>query len=77
MTKCYECGKELKFWNSYNHPTLGRKMLVCSVCFDKIEASMKKYRDFILSEFKIPEKNEMLIQITKEIQFYISFFIIH
>jgi hypothetical protein len=55
MKKCYECGKELKFWKSYNHPTLGDKTFVCSKCFDIVAVSMKKYRNFILSEMKQEE----------------------
>ncbi len=50
MKKCYECGKELKFWEGYHHPTLGLKTLVCSKCFIKVEKSMEKYRNFIISE---------------------------
>jgi hypothetical protein len=49
MKRCYECGKELKFWQGYRHPAFGKKELVCSKCFDVLEESMEKYRDFILS----------------------------
>jgi hypothetical protein len=52
MLKCYECGRELKFWNSYYHPTLGKKVFLCSRCFDVVEVSMKKYCNFILKEFE-------------------------
>ena len=51
MKKCYECGKELKFWQAYRHPVLGKKEVVCSKCFDVLTESLKKYRDFILKEF--------------------------
>ena len=50
MKKCYECGKELKFWEGYRHPALGKKELVCSNCFDSVEESMEKYRKFLLNE---------------------------
>jgi len=59
MKKCYECGKELKFWEGYYHPSLGKKELVCSKCFDNVEESMDKYRNFILSGFK--QKKEEVI----------------
>ena len=49
MKTCYECGKELKFWEGYFHPGLGHKELVCSDCFNRLEQSMETYRDFILS----------------------------
>ena len=52
MKNCYECGKELKFWEGYSHPVLGKKELVCSKCFDILEESMEKYRDFILSNLE-------------------------
>ena len=52
MKKCYECGKELKFWEGYCHPTLGWKHPVCSKCYDSIEESLDKYCSFILSEYK-------------------------
>jgi hypothetical protein len=52
MKRCCECGKELKFWEGYRHPTLGKKELVCSECFDILEESLAKYRDFILKELK-------------------------
>jgi hypothetical protein len=52
MKKCYECGKELKFWQGYYHPTLGKTEFVCSECFDILEESLEKYRNFILKELK-------------------------
>jgi hypothetical protein len=55
MKKCYECGKELKFWEEYYHPAFGKKELVCSKCFDLIKESMENYRNFILREFKQDE----------------------
>jgi len=55
MKKCYECGKELKFWEGYHHPTLGRKTLVCSKCFESVARSMDKYCNFILKELKQEE----------------------
>ena len=55
MKKCYECGKEIKFWEGYLHPALRRKALVCSKCFKSVEESMEKYRNFILSELKNEE----------------------
>ena len=50
MKYCYECGKKVSFFNSYYHPAIGEKAIVCSKCFDRIEESMEKYCDFILSE---------------------------
>ena len=55
MKKCYECGKELKLWEGYRHPALGRKILVCSKCFESVEVSMEKYCNFVLSELKEEE----------------------
>ena len=44
MKKCYECGKELKFWQGYHHPLYGKTELVCSECFDFVEKSMEFYQ---------------------------------
>jgi hypothetical protein len=70
MKRCYECDKELKFWNSYHHPTLGYNTLVCSKCFDIVAESMKKYRRFILSEMK-QEELKSIVNITDiKLKFY-------
>jgi hypothetical protein len=52
MKKCYECGKELKLMEGYRHPVLGMKELVCWKCFEKIDNSVDKYRNFILDNIK-------------------------
>lgn len=52
MVKCYECEKELRFWEGYYHPALGFNMVVCGKCFEIFEESMENYRNFIISEFK-------------------------
>jgi len=49
MKKCIECGKELRLLEGYQHPTLGKKTLVCSLCFDQITESVAKWREFILT----------------------------
>lgn len=40
MNVCVECGKQLGFLEGYSHPTLGKKSLVCSPCFDKVQQSV-------------------------------------
>ena len=52
MKKCYECRIELKFWEGYYHPVLGKKELVCSKCFDILEESIEKYRNFVLVDLE-------------------------
>jgi len=47
MKKCFECGKELKFWEGYRHPILGKKELVCWACFKKVDDSLKEYRNSV------------------------------
>ena len=49
MVVCVECGKMLGFFEGHYHPTLGKKSLVCSLCFCKVEESVAQWRDFILS----------------------------
>lgn len=53
MKKCYECGKELKFWDGYYHPALGKKNLVCSNCFNSVKDSVEKYCKFLFNEHKV------------------------
>jgi len=56
MKKCFECGKELKFWEGYFHPVLGQKELVCWKCFETVESSVEAYRIFVLDSFKREEQ---------------------
>jgi len=48
MLKCSECGKDLDIIERYYHPVEGRKKIVCSGCWIKIENSENKYTSFIL-----------------------------
>jgi len=56
MNKCYECGKNLKFWEGFIHPIIGGKKYVCSDCYDTLDQRMKKYRGTIIREIN-KEKN--------------------
>lgn len=49
MVECEECGKRLGIFDGYQHPTLGKNHLVCSLCFDQVEESVATWRDFILT----------------------------
>ena len=49
MKICEECGKKLGFFKGYRHLTLGKDFLLCSVCFDKVDESVAKWREFVLS----------------------------
>jgi len=60
MLKCYECGKELRFWEGYHHPTLGFNIVVCGKCFEILEESMEKYRKFIINEFKNERQSKII-----------------
>lgn len=59
MKKCYECGKELKFWQGYRHPVLGKNILICRKCLDDTEESIVKFRNFILKQFKKDKKKHI------------------
>ena len=43
MKFCEECGKKLGFFESYRHP------VICSSCFDIIDKSVEKWREFVIS----------------------------
>ena len=49
MIKCQECGKNLGIFEGYRHPTLGKKHLVCSSCFNTVDESVERWRDFVLN----------------------------
>jgi hypothetical protein len=59
MKRCEECGKKLGILEGYQHPTLGKKLLLCNPCFDQVSDSVAKWREFILSNSFIqnPDKN--------------------
>jgi len=50
MKQCEECGKRLGIVEGYQHPTLGKKHLLCSPCFDKVSESVEKWREFVLNK---------------------------
>ena len=37
MKKCTECGKELSLLEGHHNPSFGKRWLLCSNCYDKIE----------------------------------------
>lgn len=49
MKICVECGKELRILEGYQHPTFGKKSIVCSQCFNKVSESVARWRKFVLS----------------------------
>lgn len=49
MNKCIECGKNLGIFEGYRHPVSNRGKYVCRDCFEKIDESMKNWREFIQS----------------------------
>lgn len=69
MKKCFECGKELKFWEGYRHPVLGKKEIVCWKCFEKVENSLEEYRRFILDYFKREEQKMTVENIQNKSRF--------
>jgi hypothetical protein len=48
MVDCVECGTKLGFFEGYRHPTMGRKYLLCSNCYDSVYVSLEQWRKFIL-----------------------------
>lgn len=70
MKICYECGKELKFWERYCHPVLGSNIVVCGKCFEILEESLEIYRSFILSEFKNERQNKIIDTTDLKLRFH-------
>jgi len=48
MVECEECGKTLGIFEGYRHPTMGRNHSLCSPCFDQVNESVNKWRNFVL-----------------------------
>lgn len=57
MINCEECGKKLGVFEGYRHPTLGKKHLLCSPCFDQASESVKRWGEFVLSNSFIIESS--------------------
>ena len=49
MIECEECGKALGIFEGYRHPTMGKKHLLCSPCFDQVNESVARWREFVLT----------------------------
>lgn len=49
MVKCEECAKKLGLLEGYQHPTMGKKHLLCSNCFDQVSESVAKWGRFVQS----------------------------
>jgi hypothetical protein len=47
MKDCEECGKKLGVFEGYRHPTMGKKHLLCSPCFDQISESVARWGEFV------------------------------
>lgn len=48
IKKCEKCDKELRLLGGYSHPTLGKEFLLCSCCFDIVNESVEKWREFVI-----------------------------
>ena len=49
MKDSIECGKKLGILGGYHHPTMRKKYLLCSNCFDTVSKSVEKWGNFISS----------------------------
>ncbi len=49
MKDCEECGKKLGMLEGYRHPTMGKKHLLCSPCFDQVSDIVARWGEFVLS----------------------------
>ena len=50
MVDCEECDKKLGILQGYQHPVLGKRILVCGECFNKIDEDMRRWNKFCLSD---------------------------
>jgi len=57
MTICRECNKKLGITEGFRHPTLGKKHLLCSPCYDRVSESVENWSNFVLSNAFIRESS--------------------
>lgn len=62
MGKCEECSKKLGILEGYRYPALAKRYLLCRNCFINIDESMKKWREFCLSNSFNAESSKIHIQ---------------
>ena len=69
MIECEECGTKLGILEGYRHPTMGKKHLLCSPCFDQISESVAKWGEFVsTNSFKLrSSKNNLQLNWKKVI----------
>jgi len=63
MVDCEECDKKLGILEGYRHPALGKRFLVCGLCYDKIEKDMKRWNEFCISDSINAESSKSDIQV--------------
>jgi hypothetical protein len=49
MSECKECGKTLGIFKGYRHPTMGKNHNLCSPCYDQVNESVAKWREFVVA----------------------------
>ena len=63
MKTCEECSKKLGVFEGYRHPTMGKKHLLCSPCFDQISESVARWGEFVRTNtfnMNVPGNNSQL-----------------
>jgi hypothetical protein len=66
MKACEECGEKISLFGSYQHPTLGKRHIVCSPCFDSISASVAQWAEFVkINSFKYQSKESLKLNLNK------------
>ena len=49
MKTCEECGNELSILSSCNHPILGKKHIICRMCYIKLDKIIEQWRSFVFT----------------------------
>ena len=49
MSECNECGKTLGIFEGYRHPTMGKNHNLCSPCYDQVNESVLRWREFVVT----------------------------
>ena len=49
MKECEECGKKLGIFEGYRHPTMGKNHSLCSPCYDQVNESVARWKNFVIA----------------------------
>ena len=53
MKLCEKCGNKLSIIGGYIHPILGKKHVICTTCYKKLDKIIEQWRNFVFTHIDI------------------------